>query len=203
MTSHTEDFAAIGLKVKTGRAFAVILVGASKLPQLQQRRELTLTDPQVTETFQPPQEVMELPWSESEKKVRPFVRAIEKVAASALAELIHELRAQGFKTAGVGICGSADRDLSRIGNFHIRAHAAEGRLFRRVLEFAATSNNVVCRTFVEKTLLADAAAEIGCTIAQFNKYLKMIVQPAGPPWRTDQRLACAAAWVTLTSSTQF
>lgn len=193
------SIAAIGLKAKTGRAIAVVLCGPSNALRLVKRSELVLTDPRIPATFQPYHEVMDLPWKESEKKVKAYVRAIEKVAAKALAELIHELLAQGLTVCGVGIAGSADRDLSRIGNYHIRAHAAEGLLFRQVLEFAAQTNKLAHRTFSEKTLPAQAANELDCTVAQLNKHLKSVGHSAGPPWRADQRVAATAAWVVLAS----
>lgn len=189
--------AAIGLKARTGRAIAVVLSGPANSPELVSRSELTLTDPRMPATFQPYHEVMELPWDESQKKVKPFVRAIEKVAARALAELIHELKSQGLTITGVGIVGSADRDLSKIGNYHIRAHAAEGMLFRQVLEQAAQLNKLAHRTFAEKTLASDAPTELQVTVAQLNKRLKEIGQDAGPPWRADQRTAALAAWLML------
>ncbi len=189
--------ATIGLKAKTGRAIAVLLSGPADAPQLVSRSELILTDPRTPATFQPYHEVMDLPWDESQKKVKPFVRTIEKVAAKALADLIHELRAQGLTIAGVGIVGSLERDLSKIGNYHIRAHAAEGLLFRRVLEFAAQANRLPHRTFPEKTLLTQASAELGTTGAQLNNHLKSIGHSAGPPWRAEQRIAATAAWLTL------
>jgi hypothetical protein len=189
--------AAIGLKAKTGRAIAVVVSGPADTPQLVSRSELILNDPRTPATFQPYHEVMDLPWDESQKKVKPLVRAVEKLAAKALGELVHELRAQGLTIVGVGITGSLDRDLSRIGNYHIRAHAAEGLLFRRVLELAAHANKLPRRTFAEKTLLTQAAAELGVTDAQLKNHLKSIGQAAGPPWRTEQRIAAVAGWLAL------
>jgi hypothetical protein len=193
------NIAAIGLKARTGRAIAVVLCGPREAPQLVKRSELILTDPRIPATFQPYHEVMDLPWKESEKKVKPYVRAIERVAAKALAELLHELLAQGLTVSGVGIAGSADRDLSRIGNYHIRAHAAEGLIFRQVLESAAQTNKLTHRTFSEKTLPTQAASELRCTIAQLSKHLKSVGHAAGPPWRAEQRVAATAAWLALTS----
>ena len=198
MKGSNTNIAAIGLKARTGRAIAVVLSGPPDAPELVSRSEIRLTDERIPATFQPYHEVMELPWKESEKKVKPFIRAIEKVAGKALAELIHKLRAQGLTVVGVGIVGSADRDLSKLGNFHIRAHAAEGLLFRQVLEFAAVANKLHHRTFVEKTLLTQATAELGLTVAKLNSHLKSIGHTAGPPWRTEQRLAAAAGWLALT-----
>jgi hypothetical protein len=197
MYSLDQSRAAIGLKAKTGRAIAVVLSGPANAPQLIRRAELILTDPRVPATFQPYHEVMDLPWQESEKKVKPFIRAIEKVAAKALAQVIHELRAEGLAVIGAGIVGTADRDLSKIGNYHIRAHAAEGLLFRQVLESAAQANKLPHHTFVEKNLPTQAASELGCTIAKLNKSLNTLGRTAGPPWRADQRVAATAAWISL------
>jgi hypothetical protein len=197
---HTNpNIAAIGLKVKTGRAIAVVLRGPADAPQLIKRTELILHDPRVAATFQPYHAVMDLPWNESEKKVVPFIRAIEKIAAKALAQTIHELRSEGLEVIGVGIAGTGDRDLSKIGSYHIRAHAAEGLLFRQVLEFAAQANKLPHRTFIEKSLQAEAAAELGCTVAKLNNSLIALGRTAGPPWRTDQRVAASAAWLAMTN----
>lgn len=190
--------AAIGLKAKTGRAIAVVLSGTVDALQLIKRTELVLHDPRVPATFQPYHAVMELPWNESEKKVVPFVRAIEKIASKALAQLIHELRLEGLKVVGVGIAGNADNDLSKIGSYHIRAHAAEGLLFRRVIESAAKTNKLPYRTFVEKSLQDQAASELGLTVAKLNNVLITLGRSVGPPWRTDQRVAATAAWLALT-----
>jgi len=198
-TSVPTISAAIGLKAKTGRAIAVVLRGPADAPQLIKRTELILTDPRVPATFQPYHEVMDLPWNESEKKVVPFIRAIEKVAAKALAQLIHELQSEGLKIIGVGIAGSADRDLTKIGNYHIRAHAAEGLLFRQVLEFAARANKLPHRTFIEKSLQPQAASELGFTVTKLNNSLTNLGRALGPPWRANQRVAASAAWLALSN----
>jgi hypothetical protein len=193
----SSNLVAIGLKAKTGRAVSVVLCGPTDAPQFIKRTELVLTDPRVPATFQPYHEVMELPWNESQIRVKPFVRAIEKVAVKALAQLIHELRSEGLEVVGVGIAGSADRDLSKIGNFHIRAHAAEGLLFRHALEFAAQAINLPYRSLIEKSLQTQAASELSCTIAKLNHSLATLGRYAGPPWRADQRVAATAAWLSL------
>ena len=193
----TTNIAAIGLRVKTGRAIAVVVRGPADSPHLIKRTELILHDPRVPATFQPYHEVMDLPWNESLVKVKPFIGAIEKVATKALSDLIRELQSEGLKVIGVGIAGSADRDLSKIGSFHIRAHAAEGLLFRQVLEFAARANRLPHRTFIEKTLTTQAISELGVTVAKLNSSLTTLGRTLGPPWRSDQRVAATVALLTL------
>jgi hypothetical protein len=189
--------ASVGLKARTGRAIAVVLRGPAESPQIIKRTELALTDPRVPETSQPHHEVMDLPWNEAQVAVQPFVSAIESVAAAALAQLVQELESESLKVVGVGVVGAADRDLRKIGNPHIRAHAAEGVLFRQVLEAAAKANGLAKRSFIERGFEECAATELGYSVAKLNGYLARLGRAAGPPWRAEQRVAALAAWLML------
>jgi hypothetical protein len=140
---------------------------------------------------------MNLPWGEAQVAVRPFVSAIECVAVAALAKLVGELKSESLKVVGVGVVGAADRDLRKIGNPHIRAHAAEGVLFRQVLETAAKANRLAKRSFIERDFEEYATAELGYSVAKLNGYLTRLGRAAGPPWRAEQRLAAMAAWLML------
>src|SRR5207244_4453195 len=104
----------------------------------------------VPATAQPYHEVMDLPWEQSQREVRKYAATIERTAKKALAKLIEEQRSDKRKLVGVGIVGAPDRDLARIGNPHIRAHAAEGVLFRRVLDLAAESNGLKWQIFSDR-----------------------------------------------------
>jgi len=177
--------AAIGLKSKTGRAIAVAL--AAPLEYIC-REELTLCD---ESTKQPYHDVMEMPWSESVIAVKPAIATIEKIAAFELKRFVEAVELRGFEVAGIAVVGPADRKLERIGNPHIRAHAAEGVLFRAVIESAAKTNRIECQAFV------DPVKEI--TAAQKEKIDGMKVV-AGPPWRSEEKSAAMAACAVLTAS---
>jgi len=179
--------ATLGFRSKTGRAIAVALAGNRKSPRFVLRREIALYDPKVPASGQPYHEVMELPWNKATVAVRKFVKVIERVAAESFAEVADELRAQGFEVKAVGVAGSPDSDLERIGNFHIRAHAAEGITFRQVLEHAAAKYSIECRTFSDRTIAALAPADV----------MKALGRAAGRPWRADERAAATAAWMML------
>ena len=173
--------ATIGFRAKTGRAIAIGLSGEAFVL----RHEFDLTDPRVPETAQPFHAVMELPWREAIKTAAPFVAAIEAVAAERLASLLQEIASRGFTIKRVGIVGSQDRDLVRLGNPHIRAHAAEGILFRRVLEVAAATHGLQATSFTEQEARDSAPAAL----------LNAIGKEAGKPWRTDEKAAATAAWL--------
>ena len=188
---------AIGLRAKTGRAICVVLGGTIDAPLVIEKFEMALTDPKIAGTFQPYHEVMELPWADSQKAVQKFVRAIEKVARKALGNLARKLQAEGMTVAGVGIIGAKDRDLSRIGNYHIRAHAAEGVLFRQVLDEAARTNGLPFKAFPERQFAQLLKDELGSKSESIKRKLDEAARALPPPWRADEKLAATAAWLTL------
>ncbi len=187
--------ASIGFRAKTGRAIAVALAEGPKSPRYLWRREIVLYDPDLPATGQPYHEVMELPWPRALVEVKPLVERIEAVARAVVKSLLRELAGEGLDVRVIGVVGSADRPLEKIGNFHIRAHAAEGILFRRVLETAAGKNAIRSLAFAEK-LLPSASAVVGGT-AKVTSTLKALGREAGPPWRADERSAATAAWLAL------
>src|SRR6266550_7261969 len=187
----------IGLRAKTARAIAVVLGGSSDAPRVLNKFEIRLADPKIPATAQPYHEVMDLPWEESQKAVRKTAAAIEAIARKALAQLIKELKSQGLKVSGAGIVGAKDRDLARIGNYHIRAHAAEGLLFRRVLDLAADANGLKARTFSDRELDQIAVNELGAKSGGVKRKLNDLGRTLPPPWRADEKQAATAAWLVL------
>jgi len=188
---------AIGLRAKTGRAIVVVLGGGADSPVVLAKTEIRLVDPKVPGTAQPYHEVMDLPWEESQRAVHKYVRPIQNVAAKELARLIKQITKDGATAIGAGIVGANDRDLARIGNNHIRAHAAEGVLFRAVLEFAAEKNGLRRRTFSDRDFAAITIAELGKKHASVPRKIDDLRRSVSPPWRTDEKQAAVAAWLIL------
>src|SRR5437879_5385481 len=151
--------ATIGFRAKTGRAIAIALKRNDGTPEYLARWEVALYDPKLPATG-PHHQVMELPWSDAQRAVRPLERRIEAIAIKMLAGLLNDVSSQGFKVSGVGVVGSPDRQLDRIGNPHIRAHAAEGILFRRVLEVAAEKHKLEWRSFSDRRFEEVIASEL-------------------------------------------
>lgn len=176
--------AGIGFRTKTGRAIAVVLAGDP--PRLIWRGEVKLLDDAYPYDEGPYHPFIEMPWSDALDGVRPIVAAIEKRAIVVLREIADDVRSRKLRIRGVGVVGSPPRDIEKIGNRHMRAHAAEGILFRRVLERAAKEIKLPCLAFSDRELVAPAI-------------MKEIGREAGPPWRTDERLAATAAWKALSS----
>ena len=186
----------IGFRTRTAKAIA-IAVADDGSPRFIQRWNLELWDPEVPATTQPHHEVMELPWETALVDVRRYEELIADVATKCLQGLLDTLRSSGIRVRCVGIFGSPDRNLEKIGNRHIRAHAAEGALFRRAVETAAARCKVSSRNFSDRAFEATAMKELRCTPATMKRVLGDIGRAAGRPWRADERAAAAAAWIAL------
>ena len=166
---------AVGFRAKTGRAIAVVLAAPARFIW---RGEVSLLDESMSRDTGPYHLVMELPWSESEIAVQKYVKPIQAVATRMLASLMKQ-----YAIGAVAVVGSPDRNLAKIGNEHIRAHAAEGVLFRYVLEVAAEKNKLRHRAFTESLSIDPRVKELG--------------RAAGSPWRADEKMAATAALMMM------
>ena len=191
------DIASIGFRAKTARAIAVAVGGRPSAPQYLARWEISLHEPLIPGTAQPHHQVMELPWSDAVVVVRGLEMQIEAVAVERLKGLLKELGSRGHDVRTIGVVGSPDRDLEKIGNRHMRAHAGEGILFRRVLEHAASELTIHSASFSDRQFETSASAQLRRTPQDIQKTLAAIGQAAGRPWRTDERAAASAAWLML------
>jgi hypothetical protein len=191
------NLVSIGFRARTARAIAVVLGGSPKSPVVLAKTEIKLSDPKNPATAQPYHEVMDLPWQDWQQAVGKHVRAIEVIAKKALAQMVKEQRAKGMQVFGVGIVGAPDRDLARIANPHIRAHAAEGVLFRRVLDLAADANGLQRRTLSDRKFDEAASAAMGSQRTIVKRKLSDLGRELAPPWRADEKQAATAAWIVL------
>jgi hypothetical protein len=190
------NIASIGFRTKTAKAIAIALTDRSS-PELVQRWDLELYDRDLPETGQPHHEVMELPWPEAQLAVRQYEDRIAEVTTERLRALIEELRSRALRVRAIGVVGSPDRNLQKIGNRHIRAHAAEGALFRRAVEIAAARCNLLCRPFSDRGFDEFAVRELQCKPQKVKTVMGAIGRSAGRPWRADERAAATAAWLVL------
>jgi hypothetical protein len=185
---------AIGFRVKSGYAIAVVLNGSAASPVPVARHVVELSDPDVEETRQP----YHSGFGEAEEDSRTIarrVKIIERVASKSVSSL---LNAHGSTAAcGAGLIVGSVIDPATVGNQHIRAHANEGRLFRTVLEGALAAHGVSSFVVVEKQLPETARRQLGCTDDEIKKRVSGFGKVLGSPWRSDERAAATAAWMAL------
>jgi hypothetical protein len=192
--SHT---ACIGLRAKTARAIAVVVSGPGSSLQAVTRAELVLATPATPELFQPYHLVMELPWHQASAAAAKSQQAIAEVAVRQLKSLLDDLRSRNIEVTRVAVVGAPERKLASIDSPHIRAHAAEGVLFRQVWQLAAEAVGMPCMAFPEKGIEAQAAADLQLPVSAVRAQLAEFGDAMGRPWRADEKAAATAAWIAL------
>jgi hypothetical protein len=189
--------AALGFRVKTGRAIVVALAAPAANPQILFRREVQLCDPKVPESRQP-----------YHGGIMPFVpaaphtvargrKAAEKTAVAVVKALSAELHAAGYPLAGVTLVVASNPDIHRIGSPHVRAHALEGILFREVLEAGARACRVPSAIVLERQALAHTASALRRREGDLRRSLAQWGAQIGSPWRAEEKSAALGAWLAL------
>ncbi|MGH0037575.1 MAG: hypothetical protein ACQGVK_21305 [Myxococcota bacterium] len=189
----------IGLRAKTARAIAVALVESDEGLVVVDRREIATFDPAHPDSKQPHHAGLDLPESKARPRVDAAEEAVRRAARSSVDALVSDLGRAGLGTLGIAVVGAPVKDPARIGNPHVRAHAAEGQLFRRVLEQAASERALLRVTLDEREAWEQAAAGMHCAIDALRRQVADLGQRIGPPWRADEKLACLGALVVLGS----
>jgi hypothetical protein len=191
----------IGLRIRTARATAVVLgTGDASLPRLIVREELDTSDPAFPESRQPHHAGLDLPHDEATRIVERAVAAVMRASEASLAKFVTARTRDGSTIAGIGLVISSHTDPASLGNPHMRAHASEGRLFHDALAAAAGALGIEHRTWLEKTLTAQAATLLGLDEAACKRELAAWGKQAGPPWRAQEKAACLAAWTILATT---
>ncbi len=185
--------AALGIRVKSGWASAVLIAGDPGGIRFLARARLLLSDPKVPKSTQP----YHRGFGALQKDARILRRLTGVVRASALSSLrdcVRENEARGHRPRAVALVVGSTIDPERIGNEHIRAHAEEARLFRTALENAAKRLRLRVTVIRERDLPAAVGASLD---PRATRVAAALSKQAGKPWRADEKLATLAAWLAL------
>jgi hypothetical protein len=187
---------ALGFRVKSGWAAAVVLGGPPSAPTILEARRVELSDPDTPATVQPYHAGVGEAQT-NERTVARLIRLIERCAERSITELLERHRGSGERVVGAGVVGTSVTDPASIANPHIRAHALEGRLFRTVVDEALTRCGVKTRFMLEQGLQAEAGRALKKPPAALKGELTAMGRLVGGPWRSDQKSAALAAWLLL------
>jgi hypothetical protein len=184
---------AVGFRVKSGFAIAVLLEGTAAAPKPIGRGVVWLSDPEVPETRQPHHDGFGVEMADR-REIARRIRIIERCARKSVGALLADRR-----PARAAIVVGSVIDPETVGNPHIRAHAHEGRLFRTVLEDALRGLGIGWEVIVEKQLAGRAASALRRTESEIKAAMAAFGETLGRPWRTDEKAAATAAWMMLCS----
>jgi hypothetical protein len=188
--------AAVGLRVKSGWAAAVLLTGTARSPQLCDVRRIELSDPQHPETRQPYHAAMGK-LERDARKINQRIDVVRGIAQQSIATLLAGYRQQNFRIRRAALVVGSQIDPDSIANPHIRAHAFEGRLFRSVLEESLRAHRIRASILIERHAYAHAVEELKQTNQNVRRKIQNFGREMETPWRAEQKLAAVAAWLAL------
>ena len=180
----TRESCTAGFRVKSGWAAAVLVEGLPKSPRVIDSRVIKLSDPAVVDSRQPYHAGFGTAQTDS-AVVTHLVRAI--------ATLIAEYR-EDHRVRRAGVVVASLTDPATIANQHMRAHASEGRLFRRVLVDGLERCGVTIRIALEREVYGLLAKALHQSPTRVKTRVTALGEGAGR-WRSEQKVAAAAAWL--------
>ncbi|HKN74625.1 MAG TPA: hypothetical protein VJW94_05580 [Candidatus Acidoferrum sp.] len=189
--------AALGFRVKSGWAMAVLLTGPASAPKLVKCQAVLLSDPKIPQSKQPHHAALELP----EKEAKPLTEKLRKVVADAAKKsvegILKQANADGYGVRGAGLVAGSLVDPATLHNEHIRAHALEGQLFQTVLEDALREHGIPSKVLLEKTAYVTASTALGKSPVAAKKLIACLGDSHEGSWRAEEKLAALAAWIAL------
>jgi hypothetical protein len=189
--------AALGFRVKSGWAMAVLLAGAADDPQLVICRAILLSDPKIPQSKQPYHAALDLPEKEGRLATRKLTSVVRGAARKSVTELLKEAEALRYGVRGAALVVGSLVDPAKLHNEHIRAHGLEGQLFRTVLEDALGRQGMPCRVLLEKSAYASASPMLGKSERETKAAVAKLGGSHQGSWRAEEKLAALAAWVAL------
>src|SRR2546422_11703067 len=190
---------AVGFRVKSGWAAAVVLSGPPSSPSVLHSRGIELSDPAVPESRQPFHGVDDAQGDlePDEDRIQKRLEVVRHVAGQSLGKLLADCRTNGWAPHRAGIVTGSLVDPSAIRSPHIRAHAMEGNLFRTVVEDELRAHGLSCVVLAEKTAFKAASEVIRSREDALKRTLANLGRQVEGPWRTEEKLAALAAWVAV------
>jgi hypothetical protein len=179
----------LGLKVRSGFAIGVIVDGHRAAWKLERRLDVLLTAGDEHFARFPFHPLVDLGGDVGEAESRRFVSRVEDAAGKSLSALLPAIAPLAH---AVVVAGSLI-DPDAVGNPHMRVHAREGQLYRRLVCEALARHGVGCTCVSEKKVLAVAAQALGVEVPDLLARLTRAGRGIVKPWRRDEKLAASGA----------
>jgi hypothetical protein len=190
---------AVGFRVKSGWASAVVISGPSSSPTLLHARRIELSDPSVPESRQPFHAVDETQgeFEPDEDRIKERLQIVRYAATESLQSLWTACNRSGWTPERAGIVTGSLVDPATIRQPHIRAHALEGRLFRTVVEDALRAQGLSCFVLGEKAAFEAASHVIHLGEEALKRTVANLGRRVEGSWRAEEKLAALAAWMAV------
>jgi hypothetical protein len=196
--------AAIGFRVHSGWAAAVVVCGPPDAPVVVDRRKIQLVKIFSYTYRQPYHTAEKMPRQDAIKFIRDVQSDAKRLAVSSLRSLQKDLAEGDFKIVRSALLlasGRALPELEQILASHALIHTADGELFRESLRAACALCDLPVEGIREKELFAAASKAFRLQPAVLKRRVAGFGKSLGPPWSQDEKFATLGAWLSLSCQT--
>ena len=192
--------AAIGVRAHSGWGALVAVTNNAGTVEVIDRRRVIIIAPGTPGAKQPYHFAENLELAEAEAFIDKCSAASERLALSAIRELVGELRDRHYRLVGSAVLLASGRPLpplSKILASHALIHAAEGEFFRRMFWKAFEDLDLTVTGVRERDLEECAHSTFGRAATRMQQQISTLGRVLGPPWTQDQKAAALAALLLL------
>ncbi len=192
--------AAIGVRAHSGWGALVAVTNNAGTVEVIDRRRVIIIVPGTPGAKQPYHFAENLELAEAEAFIDKCSAASERLALSAIRELVGELRDRHYRLVGSAMLLASGRplpQLSKILASHALIHAAEGEFFRRMFWKAFEDLDLTVTGVRERDLDECAHTTFGRAATRMQRQISTLGRVLGPPWTQDQKAAALAALLLL------
>ncbi len=192
--------AAVGMRVHSGWAAAVVMGGTSRAPRVLDRRRIVIFDAKIAGSKQPFHAAEGMELKKAEAHIARCKSSTRKMSRAAFGAMVKEMRAQGHEVIGCGLLLASGRPVGTLAEAlasHAMLHTAEGQFYRDALREASEHFAVPVMGVREKELFVRAAETLCISEKEIRRRVGEMGKAIGAPWSQDEKLAAVAAWMVL------
>jgi len=189
----------------SGWGVLVAVSGDANSIEVVERKRIVITDPAIPGANQPYHHAAglgtsELGFRESEKYLASCATVSERLAFTAIEEVVRAFERQDYRVVGSAVLLAAGRPLpplAKILGSHPLLHTAEGQFFRNAVIQACQRLKLTVAEIRERDLEDQAKATFGPAASQLQRRIAALGSSMGPPWTKDHKAAALAALLIL------
>lgn len=193
--------AALGLRVHSGWAAAVVVGGTLESPTILGRRRLIFADEEkLPGAKQPYHAAEDHALEDATRMMARYVADADRRALNDLRETRDAAAVAGHRVGGCGLLLASGRPLPGLAQTlasHALIHTADGEHFRDALRSAASGLSLKVTEVRERDVEALVAERAGVSVDELKSRIAGLGKALGPPWTQDQKLAALAGLLAL------
>ncbi len=194
--------AALGFRVHSGWAAAVVLSVEKRVPVVLARQRVHLVETFTYKFRQPYHSAEKMPFEKAGKFIARVRTEARQLAYQAIHRLQCDLEKQGHKLTRCGLLLASGRplpELEKILASHALIHTADGELFREAIVHGCDRSGLKMESIKERELLDLAGKSFRLKPAELLRRITELGKLLGSPWSQDEKFATLAAWLALAS----